>query len=98
DRGDRRRLVGGHAGRRQYRAIAHPLSPAMPDPGPPRASRRRMLVIGGVLLLLVAALWLWRRHTQEAAPPPRAAPPVPVTTVRVQVQDVPIFRSGVGTV
>jgi len=62
------------------------------------AARRRILVLGAVLLLVVAALWLWRRHVQEGAPPPRAAAPVPVTTVRVQVQDVPIFRSGVGAV
>jgi len=70
----------------------------MPDPAPARASRRRILVIGGMLLLVVVALWLWRRFGQENAPPPRAAAPVPVTTVRVQVLDVPIFRAGVGTV
>jgi membrane fusion protein, multidrug efflux system len=68
-------------------------------PGPAsHAARRRILTLGGALLLVLAALWLWRRHAQEVAPPPRAAAPVPVTTVRVQVQDVPIFRSGVGTV
>jgi len=70
----------------------------MPDPEASRASRRRILVIGGVLLLVVVALWLWRRFAHESAPPPRAAAPVPVTTVRVQVQDVPIFRTGLGTV
>jgi multidrug efflux system membrane fusion protein len=70
----------------------------MPDPEGSRASRRRILAIGGVLLLVVVALWLWRRFGHETAPPPRAAAPVPVTTVRVQVQDVPIFRTGLGTV
>jgi multidrug efflux system membrane fusion protein len=61
---------------------------------------RRHIAVAGVasLLALLAIVLLWRYYAAERKPPPRAAAAVRVTTVRVEEQDVPIFRSGVGTV
>jgi hypothetical protein len=56
-----------------------------------------------ILLVLVAACIgsgaAWRPVTAGAEPPPPAAPaPVPVVTTNVQVSDVPIVMTGIGTV
>jgi multidrug efflux system membrane fusion protein len=60
--------------------------------------RRR--VVYGVLLLAAAAVlvWIWLRFANDSKPQARAAAPVKVTTTRVKEQDVPVFRTGVGTV
>lgn len=54
-------------------------------------------------LVVLAALgvggWSLARHAGAAdAPPAKAGPPVPVTTVVVKAQTVPIFQTGIGTV
>ena len=65
-----------------------------------RSHRMLAIVVGVVLLLLL--LWFVRGKTgsAHAADKPRsAAPPsVQVTTAPVQVQNVPIYRTGIGTV
>jgi multidrug efflux system membrane fusion protein len=60
--------------------------------------RRR--VVYGILLLVAAAVlvWIWLRFANDSKPQARAAAPVNVTTTRVKEQDVPVFRTGVGTV
>jgi multidrug efflux system membrane fusion protein len=62
-------------------------------------SRRRNLVTGVVaLIVLVAIVLVWRILAQESKPPARPVAAVRVTTVKVKEQDVPVFRTGVGTV
>jgi len=59
--------------------------------------RRRAVLVGAIAVVVLLAFWGWRRFEskpQEAA----AAPPVPVTTTAVAERDMPIFRTGVGTV
>ncbi|MDB5815946.1 MAG: efflux transporter, family, subunit [Rhodocyclales bacterium] len=60
---------------------------------------RRMTWIGVVALLALGGVSLWRMNNAGAADKkaPRAAPPVQVTTVPVKPQDVPVYRSGIGT-
>ncbi len=60
--------------------------------------RRSILLTAVALLVLggVATLGLGRKALSAKAPEP-AAPPVNVTLVRVQQQDVPIYQAGVGT-
>ncbi|HZW72553.1 MAG TPA: efflux RND transporter periplasmic adaptor subunit [Caldimonas sp.] len=59
--------------------------------------RRNAVVIGVIVIVAVIALWAWRRF--EGAPPKAAAAPsVPVTTTAVDERDMPVFRTGVGTV
>jgi multidrug efflux system membrane fusion protein len=62
-------------------------------------SRRRNVVTGVVaLIVLVAIVLVWRILAQESKPPARPVAAVRVTTVKVKEQDVPVFRTGVGTV
>ena len=59
--------------------------------------RRRAVLVGAIAVVVLLAFWGWRRFEskpQRAA----AAPPVPVTTTAVAERDMPIFRTGVGTV
>ena len=60
--------------------------------------RRRLLIGIVALIVLGAAVWAWRRFVHESKPAARPAAVVRVTTTTVQVQDVPIYRSGVGNV
>jgi multidrug efflux system membrane fusion protein len=75
-----------------------PASPAAAA-GSERAARarRRAVMLATVVLLAVVALWAWRRFEPRPAKP-AAAPPVPVTTTAVTERDMPVFRTGVGTV
>ena len=59
--------------------------------------RRRAVLVGAIAVVVLLAFWGWRRFEskpQRAA----AAPPVPVTTTAVAERDMPVFRTGVGTV
>lgn len=60
--------------------------------------RRRLLIGIVALVVLGAAVWAWPRFIHENKPAARPAAVVRVTTTTVQVQDVPIYRSGVGNV
>jgi len=61
--------------------------------------RRRPLWLALALLVLACAAWLGTgRVAHSAKPAETAAPPVQATTTQVRQQDVPIVRSGVGTV
>jgi multidrug efflux system membrane fusion protein len=59
---------------------------------------RRSAWIGAALLAL-AGITFWSLNSARAADKkaPRATPPVQVTTVPVKPQDVPMYRSGIGT-
>ena len=61
--------------------------------------RRRPLWLALALLVLACAAWLGAGGTARSAKPTEtAAPPVQASTTRVRQQDVPIVRTGVGTV
>ncbi len=64
----------------------------------PSFQRRSILLTAAAVLVLVGAVTfgLERKALSAKAPEP-AAPPVNVTLVRVQQQDVPIYQAGVGT-
>jgi multidrug efflux system membrane fusion protein len=61
-------------------------------------SRRNAIVAVVVLLALAAIVWVWLHFARGSKPPVRPAQAVQVTTTKVKVQDVPVFRTGVGTV
>ncbi|MCL2636250.1 MAG: efflux RND transporter periplasmic adaptor subunit, partial [Betaproteobacteria bacterium] len=61
-------------------------------------SRTHLLRWAIAFLLLLALGWGVYLWLFTAAPPPRTAPPVPVRTVPVQTQAMPITRSGIGNV
>lgn len=66
-------------------------------------SRMRPLLILAALLLAGLATWIWldrRPAAANAAPVSQTTggPRIPVTTAPVQQRDVPIFRSGIGSV
>ncbi|WHZ10428.1 MAG: Multidrug efflux system MdtABC-TolC, membrane fusion component MdtA [Burkholderiaceae bacterium] len=60
--------------------------------------RRPLLVALAFLVLLSAAVLGASEKARSAKPTLTAPPPVQATTTRVQQQDVPIVRTGVGTV
>jgi membrane fusion protein, multidrug efflux system len=60
--------------------------------------RRRLLIGLVTLAALGAAVWGWQRFAHDSKPAARPVPAVRVTTTTVKVQDVPIYRSGVGNV
>lgn len=63
------------------------------------STRRGMLLVGlPGLIVLAAIVWFMSRQTSQALPQVSAAAPVLATTAIVQVQDVPIYLDGVGTV
>lgn len=72
------------------------------------ASRRRMMwwAAAALLVLIAAGVWGWDRNARAAKAPATAtaataaaaAASVPVTTAPVRQQDVPIYRTGIGTV
>lgn len=65
----------------------------------PSFHRRSILLTAtAVLVLVVAATLGLGRKALSAKPPEPAAPPVNVTLVRVQQQDMPIYQAGIGTV
>ena len=63
-----------------------------------RIRRIAMIVVIFALAATAAAWGLLRRPDAEAAIAPKGPPPVPVTSTLVQLQDVPVYRIGVGTV
>ena len=63
--------------------------------------RARRYTVFAALVLIVALGIVWgvaRRASAENPPPARTPPAVPVTSVLVRAQDVPLYRIGVGTV
>jgi multidrug efflux system membrane fusion protein len=50
------------------------------------------------LVAVVVLVLAWRYFGHEKKPPPRQAAAVQVTTVKVAVKDMPVFRTGVGNV
>ena len=65
----------------------------------PFSPRRRPLWLALALLVLACAAWLGTGRTARSAKPAETTPPpVQATTTQVRQQDVPIIRTGVGTV
>ena len=62
------------------------------------ALRRHALLAGATLLAVLAGAWALSRQARAVAPPTRPAAAVQVTTSAVQVRDMPVFETGVGTV
>ena len=81
------------------RSTAHPPPSAADAPTRDRHGswRRNAVVIGVIVIVAVIALWAWRR-LESAPAKTAAAPSVPVTTTAVAERDMPVFRTGVGTV
>ena len=64
----------------------------------PHPYRRNVIIGVGVLVALALIVWIWLHFANESKPPARVAGPVHVTSTTVKEQDVPVFRTGVGTV
>ena len=62
------------------------------------AHRRRVLWSCVSLVVVLAAAWALIRHAHADKPPTPASAPVLVSSVPVQSQTVPVYRTGVGTV
>jgi multidrug efflux system membrane fusion protein len=77
----------------------HPTGPVADTPAQERhpSWRRRIAAMAVVAIVVVLALWAWR-HFESAPPKPAAPPPVPVSTAAVAQREMPVFRTGVGTV
>jgi len=63
-----------------------------------KRSLRIALSIAALVALAVAVRWMTLADAQDKRPARTAAAPVVVTTAAVQTRDVPIYRSGVGSV
>ena len=63
-----------------------------------KRSLRIALSIVALVALAVAVRWMTLADAQDKRPARTAAAPVVVTTAAVQTRDVPIYRSGVGSV
>lgn len=61
---------------------------------------KRFVVFGMFAVACTAGLMVWRSTTASSEPPPQASvlPPVPVVATKVQVSNVPVVMSGIGTV
>jgi multidrug efflux system membrane fusion protein len=60
---------------------------------------KRSVILLVVVTACIGSGAAWRLMTAGAEPPPPAAPaPVPVVTTKVQVSDVPIVMTGIGTI
>jgi multidrug efflux system membrane fusion protein len=74
----------------------HPIEAT--HPADVRPKRHRVALLVAVVLVALAAVWAWQRFF-EAKPAKSGPPPaVPVATVQVAERDMPVFRTGVGTV
>ena len=63
--------------------------------------RARRFTIAAAIVATVASPIIWtfvHRASAQNPPQPKAPPAVPVTTVQVRAQEVPVYRVGVGTV
>jgi multidrug efflux system membrane fusion protein len=61
--------------------------------------KTRLIILGFCLAGAIGGGIAWRADSASVAPPPRATtPPVPVVATKVQVGDVPIVVTGIGTV
>jgi membrane fusion protein, multidrug efflux system len=62
--------------------------------------KKRLVVVGVAAIACIAGLMTWQARNASSAPPPQpAAPPaVPVVVSKVQVSNVPIMLTGIGTV
>lgn len=62
--------------------------------------KKRLVVVGAAAIACIAGLMTWQARNASSAPPPQPAapPPVPVVATKVQVSNVPILMTGIGTV
>ena len=67
---------------------------------PTRTRRVTLTALGTLIVLAIASYWGLDHTAQAADPKPadRPAPAVVATVAKVKQQDMPIFRSGIGTV
>lgn len=70
----------------------------MKSEAPVRPKRRRWLVPAIVALLLAGGGFVWDRQKAGSAPTAGLAATIPVTVVRPVRRDIPVSRSGLGTV
>lgn len=70
----------------------------MKSEAPVRPKRRRWLVPAIVALLLAGGGFVWDRQKAGSAPKAGLAATIPVTVVRPVRRDIPVSRSGLGTV
>ncbi|MDQ2733387.1 MAG: efflux RND transporter periplasmic adaptor subunit [Pseudomonadota bacterium] len=61
-------------------------------------TRRNVIAVVVMVIVVVAIVWVWLNFARESKPPPRPVAAVQVTTVKVTEQNVPVYRTGVGTV
>ena len=60
--------------------------------------RTRMIIPGLVVVMALSCAATWSARPPQRAPEPTAMPPVPVVVEKVQVSDMPIVLTGIGTV
>jgi multidrug efflux system membrane fusion protein len=60
--------------------------------------RKSITIITAGAAICVAALAIWRLNAAEPRPQPQLSSPIPVVATKVQVSDVPIVMTGIGTV
>jgi multidrug efflux system membrane fusion protein len=61
-------------------------------------TRRNTIAVVVMVLVVIAIVWIWLHFARDSKPAARPVAAVQVTTVKVKEQDVPIYRTGVGTV
>ena len=60
--------------------------------------RKSFTIVTAGAAICVAALAIWRISAAEPRPQPQLSSPIPVVATKVQVSDVPIVMTGIGTV
>jgi len=74
-------------------------APSSAAEAPPARRRSTWIAAASLVLVLGGGAWaIGHNKASAAAPAADKTPPVLVTTVRVQPQDVQVYRSGIGTV
>ncbi|MEO8923087.1 MAG: efflux RND transporter periplasmic adaptor subunit [Caldimonas sp.] len=61
-------------------------------------TRRNIVAVIVMVIVVVAIVWIWQHLARESKPAARPVAAVQVTTVKVREQDMPVYRTGVGTV
>jgi len=66
---------------------------------PSSAPRRNAVIASVAFIAVLGAIWVFTRSAEaNNPPPPPKAPAVQITSAKVLAQDVPIYRTGIGTV